>query len=250
MILKRILWVAYKMYVLLIFFATLVPFYPIFLFLLAKEDRWSRCFKWQRRWSKVVRVLTGLRLRLQGRENLPRPPYVIISNHASYIDTFLMYGVIPDFFVFMGMASLQKLPMFGRFFSSGQNIPVDRSSTQNSILAFKLAQEKLAKGYSVALFPEGGIKPQVPSLAPFKNGAFKLAINAQVPIVPVLMFNTHRLLESNDLFRTSGKPGNAPVHILKPVETAHLKQEDLIPLRDNIRNAMEADLQSFYLKEQ
>ncbi|MGB0390292.1 MAG: lysophospholipid acyltransferase family protein [Salibacteraceae bacterium] len=250
MILKQAVWVSYKCYVLLVFFFTLVPFYPIFIFYLAKEERWEKCFVWQRRWGKVVRVLTGIRLKIQGRENLPKPPYVIIANHASYIDTFLMYGVIPDFFVFMGMASLQKFPMFGRFFSSGQNIPVDRASHKDSVKAFKIAQEKLAKGYSVALFPEGGIKSQVPELGSFKNGAFKLAMEAKVPLVPVLMFNTHILLESNDLFRTSGKPGKAPVHILKPRETSHLKQEDLIPLRENIREVMKNDLQSYYFKKQ
>lgn len=248
MILKRIGWISYKVYVLLVFFVTLVPFYPIFLYLLAKEERWPKCFVWQRRWGKVVRVFSGLRLNVQGRENLPNPPYVIVSNHASYIDTFLMYGVIPDFFVFIGMADLQKFPMFGRFFTSGQNIPVDRSSTRNSVLAFKIAQEKLKKGYSVAIFPEGGIKPQAPELAPFKSGAFKLALEANVPIVPIIMYNTHILLESNDLFKTIGKPGRAPVHILKPIETRQLKQEDLIHLRQSTRDLMKLELDSYYSK--
>ncbi|MFT4753300.1 MAG: 1-acyl-sn-glycerol-3-phosphate acyltransferase [Salibacteraceae bacterium] len=243
---NRLFWISYKAYVLVIFFLTLIPFYPVFYYFLSKEDRWKQCFIWQRRWGKVIRILTGIRLKIEGRENLPKPPYVIISNHASYIDTFLMYGIIPDFFVFMGMASLSKVPLFGQFFTSGQNIPVNRSSMKDSIVAFKLAEAKLKKGYSVALFPEGGIKSQVPQLASFKNGAFKLAFNAKVPLVPVVMFNTHKILESNDLFKTSGRPGLAPVHILKPIETSELKQEDLIPLRESIREAMNQDLQNFY----
>lgn len=247
---KKFFWVLYKVYVLGIFFLTLVPFYPIFYYLLAKEERWARCFVWQIRWGKVVRFLSGIKLTVRGQENLPEPPYVIVSNHASYIDTFLMYGIIPDFFVFMGMASLRKFPMFGRFFTSGQNISVDRSSSHNSVLAFKLAQEKIAKGYSVAIFPEGGIKPQAPKLAPFKNGAFKIAMNEKAPIVPIVMFNTHIVLESNNLFGASGRPGETPVRILKPRETSHLKQEDLIPLRHEIWNAMNDELNSFYSKEQ
>lgn len=245
---KRILWVSYKMYVLAVFFLTLIPFYPIFYYLLAKEERWHSCFVWQIRWGKVVRFLSGIKLQVNGQENLPKPPYVIVANHASYIDTFLMYGIIPDFFVFIGMASLRKFPLFGRFFKSGQNISVDRSSRYHSVLALKLAQAKLAKGYSVAIFPEGGIKSQVPNLAAFKNGAFKIAMSEKAPIVPVVMFNTHIILESNDLFGASGKPGLAQVHILKPVETSHLKQEDLIPLRHEIWTAMNSELQEFYSK--
>ncbi len=247
---KKFFWVTYKVYVLAIFFVTLIPFYPIFLYLLAKEERWPESFKWQVRWGNVVRFLSGIKLTITGQENLPKPPYVIVANHASYIDTFLMYGIIPDFFVFIGMASLRKFPMFGRFFTSGQNISVDRSSTHNSILAFKLAQEKLAKGYSVAIFPEGGIKPKVPQLSNFKNGAFRIAMNEKAPIVPVVMFNTHIVLESNNLFGASGRPGVTPVHILKPRETSRLKQEDLIPLRDEIWNAMNDELNSFYSEEQ
>lgn len=245
---KQPFWIAYKVYVLAVFFVTLIPFYPLFVYLLATESRWKRCFVWQVRWGKLVRFTTGIKLRIEGLENLPKAPFVIISNHASYIDTFLMYGIIPEFFVFMGMAELIKLPMFGRFFTSGQNIPVNRSSRKESVKAFKIAGERLANGTSVALFPEGGIKQQVPALANFKNGAFKMAMIHGSPIVPILMFDTHLILESNDLFKTIGRPGIARVKILKPVETRHLKQEDLIPLREQIRDKMKEELDSYYAK--
>ena len=231
-----------------VFFGTLLPFYPIFVYLLAKESRWKNCFVWQVRWGKVVRFFTGIKLKIEGLENLPKAPYVIISNHASYIDTFLMYGIIPDYFVFMGMAELAKFPMFGRFFTSGQNIAVNRSSRLESVKAFKIAGERIAKGIPVALFPEGGIKEQVPELAIFKNGAFKMAMIHKVPIVPIVMFDTHKILESNNLFKTIGRPGIARVKIFKPVKTADLKPEDLIPLREQIRDTMKKALDSYYRK--
>lgn len=230
----------------MVFFVTLIPFYPIFRYHLSKKSRWASCYPWQVRWGNVVRFLSGIKLKIEGIENLPKPPYIVISNHASYIDTFLMYGIIPDFFVFMGMAELRKFPMFGRFFSSGQNIAVNRSSITESIKAFHLANERLKSGYSVALFPEGGIMKQVPQLSPFKNGAFKLAINQQVPIVPIIMFDTHVLLESNDVLKTIGRPGIAPVKIMEPIKTIDLKQEDLIPLRDQIHNMMSRELNRYY----
>ncbi len=232
-----------------VFFVTLVPFYPIFVYFLAKESRWRQSFVWQKRWGKLVRFLAGIQLVIEGKENLPAAPYVIISNHASYIDTFLMYGIIPEFFSFMGMSELTKLPMFGRFFTSGQNIPVNRASNIDSVKAFKLAGKKLAQGDSIALFPEGGIKEQVPELALFKNGAFRLAMEEGVPLVPILLFDTHKILESNDLFKTSGRPGKARVKILKSVPTAFLKQEDLIPLREQVREEMKNELHDYYANQ-
>ena len=245
---KQPFWLLYKVYVLVVFFGTLVPFYPIFYYLLAKESRWERCFVWQVRWGKTVRFFTGIRLKISGLDLLPSSPYVIISNHASYIDTILMYGIIPHFFVFMGMAELTRYPMFGRFFTSGQNIPVNRISRGESVKAFKLAGQKLENGIPVALFPEGGIKPVVPDLAPFKNGAFRLAFDHNVPIVPIMMFNTHNILESNNVFYTSGYPGVAIAKVLEPIQTSHLKQEDLIPLREQIRTTMQQELDDFYQK--
>lgn len=230
------------------FFITLVPFYPIFVYLLAHEHRWKRSFVWQKRWGKVLRFFIGVRLEIEGKENLPKAPYIIVSNHASYIDTFLMYGIIPEFFVFMGMADLKKLPMFGRFFSSGQNIAVNRSSAIASVKAFKEAELKIKKGYSVALFPEGGIKKMVPELSPFKNGAFKLALNTQVKLVPMLMFDTHILLESNNVFKTTGRPGVAKVKILKPVSTMNHPKEELISLRQQIHQSMQQELRGYYEK--
>lgn len=246
---KKPFWVAYKVYVLLIFFGTLIPFYPIFRYLLAKESRWEQCFVWQVRWGNVVRFLSGIKIKISGSEKLPKPPYVVISNHASYIDTFLMYGIVPDYFVFMGMAEIRRWPMFGRFFKSGQNVAVNRSSVRESVKAFKKAGKKLEQGNIVALFPEGGIKPQVPDLAPFKNGAFKLAIIQEVPIVPIMLFDTHKILESNNLFHSSGGPGTAVVKILKPISTHDVNEEDLIPLREQTRDTMQQELDAYYDKK-
>jgi 1-acyl-sn-glycerol-3-phosphate acyltransferase len=246
--LKKPLWLAYKGYVFMVFFVTLVPFYPIFRYLLAKESRWKRSFKWQVRWGKVVRFCSGIKLVVSGQDLLPKPPYVIVANHASYIDIFLMYGIVPDFFSFMGMAELSKLPMFGWFFKSGQNIAVDRASRTDSVKAFRVAEQKLEAGYSIALFPEGGIKPQVPELASFKNGAFKLAINTGVAIVPMALFDTHIILESNNLCQTIGRPGKARVKILNPIKTSHLKQEDVGWLREQVWEQLNSELQNYYTK--
>ena len=142
------------------------------------------------------------------------------------------------------------MPMFGRFFTSGQNIPVDRSSRKGSVKAFKIAAKKLANGDSIALFPEGGIKDQVPELGAFKNGAFKLAMEAEVNIVPVLLFDTHKIMESNDLFRTSGRPGKARIKILESISTKQLNSEDLVPLREQIREKMKTELHNYYANQE
>lgn len=239
----------YKVYVATVFFGTLIPFYPIFRYLLAQESRWEACFVWQVRWGKVVRFLSGIRLKVTGLEHLPAPPFVVVANHASYIDTFLMYGIIPHFFVFMGMAELKNYPMFGRFFTSGQNIAVNRSNLVESAKAFQLAEEKLAKGTTIALFPEGGILTDGPNMAPFKNGAFKMAVTNGVPIVPMVMLDTHKIVGSTNVFTTMGWPGTAKVKILPPLETSHYTLEELPRVREKIREQMQHELNQYYLNE-
>lgn len=94
-----------------------------------------------------------------------------------------MYNVIPEYFLFMGKYELLRWPLFNMFFKD-MNIAVNRGSHVEAAKAFRRAANALDRGTSLALFPEGTIPVFTPRLKPFKDGAFKLAIEKQVPIVP------------------------------------------------------------------
>jgi 1-acyl-sn-glycerol-3-phosphate acyltransferase len=115
------------------------------------------------------------------------------------------------------------------------NILVNRSSTIDSHRAYIRAGERIDRGESVFIFPEATISPNG-ILKNFKNGAFKLAIDKQVPIVPLVFPDNWKLLQNGGFFTSNGKPGIARVIIKEAVYTKGMTTKDLIPLREKIRS--------------
>src|SRR5690606_20438248 len=108
-----------------------------------------------------------------------------IANHTSMTDIMLMLAVVKDNpFVFVGKQELAKIPLFG-FFYKRTSILVDRKNTKSKQEVFEQAQKRLAQGLSICIFPEGGVPDENIILDEFKDGAFRLAIDHQIPIVPI-----------------------------------------------------------------
>ncbi len=152
-----------------------------------------------------------------------------------------MYRVIPRYFIFMGKDELLKWPLFGLFFRR-QDIAVNRRSASGAGRAFTRAKEVLLNGDALAMFPEGTIPKHAPKLKPFKDGAFKLAIECQVPIVPVTFINHWKMLGNAESIWGKARPGVSRVVIHKPVPTAGLTDKDLLALRQQVFNTIETTL--------
>ncbi|MFN6037546.1 MAG: lysophospholipid acyltransferase family protein [Bacteroidota bacterium] len=159
-------------------------------------------------------------------------PCIYIANHSSYIDIISSYMVIPNYFIFMGKAELNKIPIFNLFFKH-MNVLVNRKSMMDSHKAFIKVGEKLDKGESVYIFPEGTISNEG-KLKLFKNGAFKLAIEKQIPIVPIVYQSNWKLLQNGGFFKSFGRPGVVHATLLEPIETTGMKDENLVDLRNRI----------------
>tara|TARA_Y100000782_G_scaffold115585_1_gene160850 strand:+ start:12239 stop:12889 length:651 start_codon:yes stop_codon:yes gene_type:complete len=200
--------------------------------MLSNEKYWPRLFKMLRPWGNFLRYASGIFIRIEKEGDFPPPPYVIVANHASYIDIVLMYCIVPDYFVFMGKSELEDWPLFKIFFTKGMNIAVKRGSIRASHAAYVRAHEELSKKRSVAIFPEGGIPLSAPTLERFKNGAFRLAIEHQVPIVPITIVNSWSCFNSNELYTGEGSPDIIRLEIHKPIETKSLTDKDLVNLRE------------------
>ena len=192
---------------------TFVFLYPVFYVLLLREKWFPKVFWLKRVWAKLLINNVGITCKVI---NAPRletsKPYIICPNHTSFLDIILTYIVVPDYFHFMGKAELKKVPFFNVFFDK-MNILVDRGSIIASHRAFMRAGADLDKDISIAIFPEATIPASAPRLGRLKNGAFKLAIEKQVPIVPVMVY----LVDSEGLAITC-----APVVELNPVEGLQL----------------------------
>jgi len=144
----------------------------------------------------------------------------------------------------MAKKELLHVPLFGNFFKD-MDIAVDRKSKIGSHKALIRAGRDIDKGHSVVMFPEGTIAPDAPKMRKFKNGPFKLAIDKQVPIVPVTFLTNYKILPAKNNYYKYGGPGIAKVIIHKPVPTAGMGENDLIPLREQIRSIIGNTLEEY-----
>jgi 1-acyl-sn-glycerol-3-phosphate acyltransferase len=148
-------------------------------------------------WCHVLylRLWPGWRVRVEGRELLPRGPSVLISNHQSAVDIIATMGLFHPF-KFVAKASLFKLPMVGWLMSLMRYVPVERGHVHAMDRMLEDCRWWLRRGVAVLIFPEGTYAPPRQPL-PFKRGAFRLAIEEKVPVVPVVVEGTTDLLEGD-----------------------------------------------------
>ena len=191
--------------------------------------------------AKIVLFLCGIRKNVTFASELPPPPYVICPNHSSYLDIFLTYAIFPDYFLFMGKKELGSVPVFNIYFKE-MNILVDRRNVKLAHQAFVEAGEEVKKGSSIVVFPEGTIPASAPVMKAFKNGAFRLAIENQVPIVPVSFKNNYRLMQDSFSFGAKARPGKSVVYVHPAISTKGMSEADLVNLRQEVRKIIAGKL--------
>jgi 1-acyl-sn-glycerol-3-phosphate acyltransferase len=230
---------------LLNFVLGLIILYPFFRILLSRQKWFPYAFKLKKFWAAWIMVIPGLVLKVKYKvppAKLPQP-CIYCGNHVSYLDIVASYLVIPNYFVFMGKQELNKAPLFRIFFKE-MNILVDRSSNIGSHRAFMRAGADIDKGHGVFLFPEGTIS-SYGKLRGFKNGAFKLAIEKQVPIVPVTFLNNWKLLQNGGFFKAFGRPGISRIVIHEPISTIGMTEQDLVSLRTKVYDVIQEELEKY-----
>ncbi|GAA3587941.1 lysophospholipid acyltransferase family protein [Flavivirga amylovorans] len=219
--------------------------FPILLISILKESWYPFFFKIARVWAKVILIGMGFGYRID-REQIPEKgkSYMFIANHTSMADIMLMLVSVKNPFVFVGKKELAKIPIFG-FFYKRTCILVDRSSPKSRQAVFLRAQRRLKSGLSICIFPEGGVPEEDIDLDEFKNGAFRLAINHQIPIVP-LTFADNKKRFPYTFF--SGSPGKMRAKIHEFLSTENLSIDDTKLLNEKARNIILKQLQVFNRK--
>lgn len=232
LLLTRPFVILWKTYFFLCFLLILLFSFPLYLFLLADPKRYPRAFRLLKRHTRFLCLITGVFLIVNGKENFPRSPYIVVCNHTSYFDILLMYAVVPDYFAFLGKAELESWPLIRIFFTRGMNISVERGSVSGARKAYQKAKDFLANGHSLVIFPEATIPRNVPRMIKFKVGAFKLAIEEQVPIVPITFTRNYKRLMNGGFLKAKAGPGLAPAYVHEPIYTDSLTEKDVLPLLD------------------
>lgn len=239
---KHILWTLYRIWFYILVALPILILFPILLISISKESWYPFFFKIARVWAKVILIGMGFNYRIEHKQTPEKgKSYMFIANHTSMADIMLMLVTVKNPFVFVGKKELAKIPLFG-FFYKRTCILVDRSSAKSRQAVFLRAQKRLKTGVSICIFPEGGVPEEHIVLDEFKDGAFRLAINHQIPIVPIT-FADNKKRFSYTFF--SGSPGKMRVKIHEFLSTKGLTTNDTRILNTTARAIILNQLQVF-----
>jgi 1-acyl-sn-glycerol-3-phosphate acyltransferase len=191
-----------------------------------------------RAWSKFILGLYGVKITTKGEEVLdPESHYIYISNHASAFDIPAVIVGIPDDIRFVLKKELTRIPIWGWALKYGHYVTIDRGKARDAMKSLDEAAERMRNGASVILFAEG-TRTRDGKLQPFKRGAFTLAVKAGIPIVPVTINNTFKILPKGSL---RVQPSTIELVFSNPISTsAIVGREAEQQLIEQVRNAVAA----------
>src|SRR5687768_1603434 len=186
--------------------------------------------------AKLALALAGIRYRVSGGENVPNTAVVFCSNHESNVDPPVLFQALHPQLHVLYKAELHKFPIMGTVFDVGGFVPIDRSDRDKAVASIAKGAESLRAGNSFLIFPEG-TRSRTGHLLPFKKGGFIMAIQAQVPIVPVAVQGGRAAMRKGSAVV---RPVRVSVRIGAPIPTAGLTLDDRDALIDTVRQHVEA----------
>jgi 1-acyl-sn-glycerol-3-phosphate acyltransferase len=190
-------------------------------------------------WGRVVLLVAGVRVQVEGLDKIDfSQAYVFAANHQSQFDIFALLGYLPVQFRWLAKTELFRIPIFGPAMKGAGYIPIDRRNRREAFKSIDLAAERVRKGTSIVIFPEG-TRSLDGSLQSFKKGGFFLAIKSGRPIVPVTICGTFSILPKKG-FRI--RPRAVQIHICDPVPTANVTVEDRNWLISQVRKRIQENL--------
>ncbi len=241
--LKKTLQFFYSVYCILLFVLLLLVIFPLVLLasLFGKIQGGNIIYRICSVWADAWFFLIGMRSIVIRRSVPPAPgsQYIFVANHISYMDVPMIVKVIRQPVRALGKAELAKVPLFGFLYRYGA-ILVDRSSPENRKKSVVQLKSVLLKGISVFIFPEGTFNKTGQPLKDFYDGAFRIAIETQTPLQPILFPDSLRRLHYSSVF--SFTPGKCRSVFLEEVPVAGLLPEDLPALKQQVYEKMEKAL--------
>ncbi len=241
--LKIVFWTLYRIWFYILMAVPIIVMFPFLFVSILKEKWYPYFFVMARIWANVILFGMGFFPKIETDEDIIKgKSYMFVCNHTSMTDIMLMLSVVKNPFVFVGKQELTKIPLFG-FFYKRTCILVDRNSSKSKMEVFERAQKKINQGYSICIFPEGGVpNDESVVLDEFKDGAFRLALDHHLPIVPIT-FADNKKRFSYTFF--SGSPGKMRVKIHRFFDTFEQTSEYKKTLKTAVRAVILKQLQEF-----
>lgn len=197
---------------------------------------------WGRRWARILRTL-GFDIRLDDRSGLAPDagPVVFVGTHQTALDVVAVFAVVPQAFVFTPKIQLRSVPIVGLALRNSPSVFIDKRDARRAVRSLQDAAAQVAAGTSVMIYPEGR-RSYSGGLLPFERGAFVLAVEAGVPIVPFTLRGVYRLMDER---RAVSRSGSATVRLFPPIDTQGLTRTDVPALMACVRATFAADLADY-----
>ncbi|WP_149273867.1 lysophospholipid acyltransferase family protein [Pareuzebyella sediminis] len=239
--LKKVGYTLYRVWFYILVALPIFLFFPFLLLFTLSEKLYPQFF-WLARNFWAIPILYGMGCppKIRYDEKMEKgKSYMLVANHTSMLDIMLMLCVSKNPFVFVGKKELVKIPVFG-FFYKRVCILVDRDDAKSRTGVYRRAQRRLNQGLSICIFPEGGVPDdETVLLDTFKDGAFKMAIAHNIPVVPIVFYDNKERF-SFSFF--SGSPGVLRAKVHSFFDTQHLSEIDKAKLREQVRDVMWREL--------
>lgn len=238
---KYLFWLLYRIWFYLLVLLPIILLFPLILITILSEKSYPFFFKIARLWARVILIGMGFRYSIKGTENFEEgKSYMLVANHTSMTDIMLMLLAVKNHpFVFIGKKELVNIPIFG-FIYKRVCILVDRENSKSRFAVFERAQKRIQQGLSICIFPEGGVPDESILLDEFKDGAFRIAIEHQLTIVPITFYDNKKRF-SFTFF--SGSPGKMRAKIHPTIETIGKTMDDKLHLKQHVREIILSELQ-------
>lgn len=192
-------------------------------------------------WARLNSYVTPMLVSVRGRERINRrQSYVIVSNHQSHYDVFVLYGWLGIDFKWVMKKELRKIPALGIACEKAGHIYIDRSNRETAIASLEEAKKRIVNGTSVLFFPEG-TRSASGELQEFKKGAFIMALELGIPILPITILNTGKILPTQtiDLF-----PGRVTMLIHEPIGVYGYSKENVRELMGKVKKVIQQGMES------
>jgi 1-acyl-sn-glycerol-3-phosphate acyltransferase len=240
----RILQPFYTVFVLLSFLISLILVFPFFFLIGIRNKPLSREIIWYivHYWAKGWLVFIGMPMSILGTKPAKGGKYIVVANHISYLDTVMIYAAIPEYFRALAKKEMVRVPLFG-FVYKQLAILVDRSNTNSRAKSMRLMWRILKNESNIAIFPEGTFNETGAALKSFYDGAFRLAVTAQTPIVPLVFPDTVNRWNYKAWWRLS--PGINRAIFLPQIEVKGMTAADIPVLKEKAFKAMEEELRKY-----
>ena len=205
------------------------------------------CFPWKNGkaprevqvfWSRSVIRLLLLPIKVTGRENVnPKQSYVFVANHQSFLDVFAVYGWLPNNFKWLMKKEIRRVPFVGTACAVAGHIFVDRSNPRAALQSMEKVKKELVDGISTVIFPEG-TRTKTGEIGRFKQGAFKIAMDMELPVVPITLNGFYKAMPSGQPF--ANPYSHLSLHIGKPIDISQFTDinDAMVHVREKVEQGV------------